>query len=139
MKTIKDLVQLFDGDKTEVELSEGIIARRDDNDGDINFKDKETDLMFGWLSGSYSKDDEDQERDLAGVVSLMVPSMLSKVGLFLEFALWIGSEMPDAMTVEVEKEVEVIKEIESNEKHKLSGKVEAYENILLGRDVTVAK
>ena len=138
MKTIKDLVQLFDGDKTEVELSEGIIARRD-NDGDINFKDKETESMFGWLSGSYSKDDEDQERDLAGVVSLMVPSMLSKVGLFLEFALWIGSEMPDAMTVEVEKEVEVIKEIESNEKHKLSGKVEAYENILLGRDVTVAK
>lgn len=140
MKTVKDLVQLFDGYKTEVEISESIIARKGDG-GDIDFKSKDTDSMFGWVSNSYldNEDSDKMESDLSGDLSVTVPTMFTNVKLFLELAQWMGSEMPEAMTVEKEIEVEVIKEVESPEQHKLGGMVQAYENILLGRDVTVGK
>jgi hypothetical protein len=62
---------------------------------------------------------------------------LSNIDVLGELAQFLGIEVRGIKPITMTRETVV--ENEDTEKHKLLGKVEAYENILIGREVSICK
>lgn len=99
-----------------------------------------------------SKISDNSDADVISNVSIVDKEVLPKIDAFIEFAQYIGLIVADIKPVEIEKIVEKTVEVEKESpihmeamktlivlKEQLQGKVEAYEKILMGRDITVGK
>lgn len=106
----------------EIELKE---------DGEIHVNPKGSVQLLGW----FNKDSKD-EAELKEVMHIVGgTSIFNYITSYQDIALLLGMEYPELKVQE--KEVEVVKE--SKETFKYEGMVEAYEKILLGRDLTIGK
>ena len=135
MKTLKQLKEEFIGfDKDiTIKIKESVVGHYS-GEGDMDFKTKDGDLL-AWISKSNLDNEEEGalDKEISGEINISNNVVFQDVQAYIDLAEWLGATLPETMTVEV------IKEVESNEQHKLGGMVAAYENILLGRDVTVGK
>ena len=135
MKTLKQLKEEFIGfDKDiTIKIKESVVGHYS-GEGDMDFKTKDGDLL-AWISNSNLDNEEEGalDKEISGEINISNNVVFQDVQAYIDLAEWLGATLPETMTVEV------IKEVESNEQHKLGGMVAAYENILLGRDVIVGK
>ena len=92
---------------------------------EINFK-------VGYQLIGYINKGED-DREVAGVIN-SIGSVFTNMGSFVKIAKYIDFNLSEMM-ITVEKEV--IRE--DTEKYVLQGKVEAYEKIVTGREMTVSR
>lgn len=81
---------------------------------------------------SSSRNDDDLASEAASAVSA-----IKHINVLNKIAIFFGIEVNGVKPITVTKEVQV--GVDESEKHKLAGKVEAYENILLKRELTVGR
>ena len=68
----------------------------------------------------------------------MTDRVLSHVDSLGQLAQFFGIKVKDVKHVELHRTVVQHMPMEDTEKYKLAGKVEAYENILIGRSITAS-
>lgn len=121
-------------------ITKSIVLKLDD-DGDVSFRLKENGASIGWIGSKYFENTDNDDVDVKSIATFIANNFFSNVSMFIELAEWLGAEIPETLVTvkETEVEKEVIKEVSSSEEHKLAGMVEAYEKILLGRDVNISK
>ena len=129
MKTVKELKE---------KLEQGVPDKVGDLDvtyedgGDLDFK--LDGMLVAWIGSAYFKEDS-YLTDIHLVLNVASGKLFKYLRQVIQVGEWLDLEMDYSLVATKE----VIKEVESPEQHKLSGKVEAYENILLGREVNIGK
>lgn len=122
IKELREKVQASGG---EIEYK-NIVISLTSNDIDIKTKDGH---LIAYVNDNLSDDDIVQD------VSSVMIGAISHIDELNDFAQFIG------LTVAKVEPITITKEVEKNdtEKHTLAGKVEAYEKILIGRELTVGR
>jgi len=131
METIKDLKGLlgtaFAGKTGQVDINYNI-------GGDLDFAIDGK--IIAWIPCRYFDEEFYLETEIIKSIHTS-NSVFKNLHNLVLIGDWLCFKMVDINVVVSEKEV--TKEVESPEQHKLSGKVEAYENILLGREVNIGR
>ena len=134
MKTLKQIKEefiSFTGEHT-IKIKESVVAHYG-GEGDIDFKTRDGSLL-AWIGNTYLDNEEGAlDKEVSGVISISNNVVLQDVQAYIDLAEWLGATLPESMTVEV------IKEVESPEQHRLGGMVQAYEKILLEREVNIGR
>lgn len=103
---------------------------KEDNE-DIDIRSQQGGLL-AWVRGS-----ESRESDVVKEITIDATSALKNATAVVALSQFLGLEVVGYQPIEVAKEVQVIKEVESKDTHELRGMVRAYETILVGRQLSV--
>lgn len=135
MKTRKDLLKLIDENGGTYEENSVFFKRENDKDDTVEARSHDGKFrVLMW----------DDENYISGAEFNFLSQYLEHRDFITKFAYVIGFDLGLDTKVEVEKRVEVIKEVTTEseetkakliERDRLLGKVDAYENILIGRNI----
>jgi len=117
---VSELKEKLDGGKIEID---GL--KIEQSNGDIHFHEGHTFLAY--------INDGNDDKEIANVINAIGGVLVNMSGL-LKIAKYIGYDL-SSLTITVEKEI--VKE--DTEKFLFKGMVEAYEKILIGREVTAGR
>jgi len=95
-------------------------------------------MLVAWIGSAYFKEDS-YVRDIHLALSIDSSKLFKHLRQVIQIGEWFEFEMDYSLVATKGVTKEVIKEVESPEQHKLGGMVAAYENILLGREVTIGR
>jgi len=131
MKIIELKKKIADADG---KLSVGDIYFERAFDDDIN--------VYGTIAGliAWIAKSQDDDKEVKDGVSVVGDNSFRALPEQVQLAQFLGVDLPEFKPITVEKTVTVEKIVAVNADHlKLSGMVEAYEKILLGREITASK
>jgi len=129
METIKDLKEKL---AQEVPNKVGAMDVTYEEGRDLEFKIDGN--LVAWINNT-SFEEEHYNMKIERALSVSSGLLFKHLGQIAQIGKWFEVEVDDNFVITKE----VTKEVESPEQHKLIGKVEAYENILLGREVNIGR
>ena len=129
VKTVGELRELVGKDEIKIEGTNIIVKN---NEGDMDFHGKKEELI-AWVSRIYKNNRETM--DVITFVDDNIPKEEKQ-----QIYQFVGKESaPDPKNVDYEENTDALIEDLTERLGKAEGKAEAYENILLGRELNIGK